>query len=249
VIPADLLPRWRDLLALAWLVAGRFRVLARVPVLSSVVRGVSWPTFLVVLAAARGGGRLAAWQTAATAIVTSLPARRRWRGGAAALVAMPVAVVVLLLPFLLVTGLAVAAVVVGAEVLGRWMIALAPVAFVAPAVLGAIAAVAGLRECGHRVAGRRWAVGAFPRLVEASTLAADPLDRQAATRLVIGLLRVADRQQCAVLVQARDDRLAELYRRLGFRMVPAGGSLVLCRPPRVGSSMVTRSGDVGFIPP
>jgi hypothetical protein len=238
VIPAELLPRWRDLPALAWLAAGRFRVPARVPVLSSLVPAVSWPTFLVVLAAACGEGRLVAWQTSAMAIVTPLPGRRRWRGCAAALVAMPVAAAVLLLPFLLVIGLAVTAVVVGADALGRWLITLAPVAYAAPAVLGAVAAIAGLRECGHRVAGRRWAVRAFPRLVEASTLAADPHDRQAATRLVIGLLRVADRQQCAVLLQARDDRLADLYRRLGFRMVPAGGSRVLCRPPRVAPDHV-----------
>jgi hypothetical protein len=235
MIPADLTPRWRDLPVLAWLAAGGFRAGTPSTALVTVVaRAAVWPAFLQVFTGARAEHRLAAHRRAVVAIVTVLPARRRWHGYGASLMVLPLAVAALIAPAVVLAGLGIVVSVAGGHLVGHVLLLLAPFAFVVLAAL-AIAAVGPELRAGTRrelAVARRLAGHQHSRLAEASTLAADPASTWACTVFVRRLLHAADDQQVAVLAYARDDRLAELYHRLGFRPIVPGAHRAVCRAPR-----------------
>jgi hypothetical protein len=67
--------------------------------------------------------------------------------------------------------------------------------------------------------------------VEATTLAAHPDNRRAATIMVRRLVQHADAIGMAVSARPRTEAVATAYRRLGFRPVPGGAGRILIRPP------------------
>jgi hypothetical protein len=236
MIPADLTPRWRDLPALAWLAAGAFR--AQTPPwrpLAGLARVAAWPAFVAALVGAHVERELAAHDRGAMVILVDRASRRRrWRGVTASLATLPIMGGVLVLPALAVAVVGVIVNVLGAPRLGVVIMWLAPAAILAPAGLAAAAIAVALRtEIRHsRTTARQWALTQHARLVEATTLAADPADGRAATVLLRRLLRAADQHQVAVVVYARDDRLVELYTRLRFGPVPPVPGRALYRPLR-----------------
>jgi hypothetical protein len=238
MIPAELTPRWRDLPALAWLAAGAFR--ARTPPLrplAGLARLAAWPAFVTALVGAHVERELAAHDRRAMVILVDRTGnRRRWRGVTASVATLPIMGGVLVLPAVAVAAVGVIVIVLGAPRLGVVIVWLAPAAVLALASLAAGAIAVALRaEVRHaRATARQWALTRHARLVEATTLAADPADGRAATVLLRRLLRAADEQQVAVVVYARDDRLVALYTRLRFGPVPPVPGRALCRPPFPG---------------
>ncbi len=237
VLPAELVPGWGEVPALAWLAAGRFR--SRTPSWLAVVAQVSvWSSMLQVLVSARVQGQLAAYGRGAVLVVTGRPRRSQWRGIGAGVIVSLISVAVLLGPTLLVVCAAVVAASAGALGLAQALMVVAFLPFMTLAGLSIAATIpalaAGIRCEGTRT--RKGVPARWPYWVEGSTFAADPADRRAATILVRRLLRLADERQIPVVVFARDDALAALYTRLGFVPVMPQSGRGLYRPPQSGVS-------------
>lgn len=230
MIPAELNPQWRDLPALAWLAATAFG--RRLPGMTTLIRVGSWPLFLAVFTAARVVGELAANGRAAVVIVSERPGRGwlRYAVSVASALVVFVAPIAAMLAVLVAGAVAAAA---GWVWFGRVLEGLGAVGSILVAVLVPVAACAHVRWRPLRElpGGRRWAAQRYPRVMEASTLAAQPGRWGAVHGLVRPLLDVADDRGHAVLAYAGDATLARNYARLGFRPVPSASGWMLCRPP------------------
>ncbi|WP_426513217.1 hypothetical protein ACPPVO_22890 [Dactylosporangium sp. McL0621] len=230
MIPDDLHPSWRHVPALAWLATDRFQPpVLDVPVLRRAGQVMTWPAFLLEFSRAVADGNAGRWEGRAVITVQELHAEqhRTWRTKATTVACALGIGAVYLAP----TALLYAAAGHFDDAADGWVAAgllLAAVGVLSAQILPGSAqvlpsAVAGLQRQRHRAQG--WALQPFDRVAEASNLVADPADRRAVSPLVLGPLRVADRDQITVLAQPPTAALAKLYERFGF-------SISLDRSPR-----------------
>ncbi len=236
MIPDELLPRWRDLPALAWLARQRLSgAIGSLPVLGPVARWSGWLLTLVDLVGMRADHAVGSYRHRAVVTVQQRwPFRLRWRYWAAGLVAVvPIALVYLAVPLVFtVVGVIVAR--IGAPPVGSALVFLGWPACGATFLLGVASVASGLRSLasGDRRVARAWAGRTGTRLVEGALLAADVTDRRAATILVRRLLGHVDGHHIAVIAAARNDAVAKMYKALGFRPLSDVGGRIMLRLPR-----------------
>jgi hypothetical protein len=235
VVPDKLLPRWRDLPALAWLVRQRLSGrLGSLPVLGLLARCGGFLLTLVDLVGMRAERAVAARDRRAMLTVRqNWPLRVRWRYWTAGLVAVvPVALLYVAVGvFFAIVGVIAAHVV--APPVGSAVMFLGWMACGTTFLLGVGTLASGLRPAfGERRVARAWAASTGIRLVEAAMLAAAETDRRAATVLVLPLLRHADEHRIAVVAVPLNDSVARMYKALGFTPVSDGRRRILFRPPR-----------------
>jgi hypothetical protein len=235
MIPTELVPRWRDLGALGWLATRRLGgPVVRIPVLGLIACALTWPVIMTVLIGAHADRALAARGRAALVMVSQCePPVIRWRRLLASAAALPIAVVVLVLPPLTTIVAAVMAEASGYHRVSAVLAAVALLILVMTAVLPVACAAPAFRSISpiQRRTARALARRRGVTLIEASALAADHAQRRAATNLVRHLRRYADAQNLAVLATPRDGTIATLYQRIGFEPITAGRDRMLVRWP------------------
>jgi hypothetical protein len=233
VVPDELLPRWRDLPALGWLVTRRFGgALVRIPVLGLVACAVTWPLTMTTLIGHRADRTLAAHcRSAVVAVRVREPASLSWRRMLASTAATPAAFAMLCGPLLALLAAAAVAAAAGRPDLGAVLVLVGLLLDAVTAVLVLASVDAAVRSIApvQRRAARAEARRRGTLLPEAHALAACSSDRRAATVLVRRLLRHADSRRAALIANSRDDSVATMYRRLKFRPVRPGGDRVLVR--------------------
>ena len=237
LVPPDDQPRLRDLPALAYLAIRRLSgPVGTWPVVGAVARFYAvTPMMMIVLTAYLEGGCAAYERDAVVTIVRLRPYRARWRRWLLVAAALPIGIVLLLVPptaVLLVGGLLYT---LGWAAAGPVAVVLAGIVVVALAVLTMAAAAPSANSAAPRQRryARAWADRERRPLVEVSILAASEGQRRAATVLVRHLVAHADRHHIAVIACPRDERVRQMYQRLHFAPIPGGGSKILLRQPRV----------------
>lgn len=233
MVPPGLLPRWKDVPALAWLVTRRLGgSVVRVRILGPLACSAGWWLTLASLAGFRAERRCAATgRTAVVAMKPRWPARLRWRYWVAVAAVQAVA----LLAVVGVPGLIIVlASLARGGLVGPFELGLACVPSVAMAgLIGLVVAPPALRSIAsrdRRVA-REWARDTETVLIEAVMLAADERDRQAATVLTLRLRRLFHHQRVAIIARPASDDVAQAYRRIGFVPLRNGSGRILLRLP------------------
>ncbi len=205
------------------------------PVLGLAARWCGWFSMLAVLLSARAAGACAGRGRAVVLTVRQLAPQRSQRLRMVVFVAtMPAGVVAFAAPSVLLLIGSEVSENRGAAVLGSVLQVAAAASFVAVAALTFACVAPALHAIapGDRRFARSWAHDRGVVLVEVAELAATADSARAATVLVRCLLAHADRHHVAILARSHNERVAEVYKRLGFAPLPRGNGRTMLRPPR-----------------